>query len=85
MHDAAERSENVSDGNADMNANRKSDGPIVSVKRANKAGIPVAEFVEERESPKRSSARSKVASDTVLESAILNLGEHSRLVAMATS
>jgi hypothetical protein len=38
--------------NADMNANRKSDGPIVPAKRANKAGTPVAEPVEERGSPK---------------------------------
>ena len=68
-----------------MNANRKSDGSIVQAKRANKAETSAAEFVEERESPKRSSARSKVAPDTVPESAILNLGEHSRLVAMATS
>ena len=46
-----ERSENVSDGTADMNAKRESDGPIVPAKRANKAGTPVAEFVEERGSP----------------------------------
>ena len=47
-----ERSENVSDGNADMNANRKSDDPIVPAKRANKTGTLVAESAEERGSPK---------------------------------
>ncbi len=44
----AERSENVNDGTADMDASRKSDGPIVPAKRANKAGTPVAESAEER-------------------------------------
>ncbi len=52
MRRPAERSENVSDGNADMHADRKSDGPIVPAKRANKAGTPGAESVEERGSPK---------------------------------
>ena len=53
---SAERSENVTDGNADMNANRKSDGPIVPAKRANKTGTPVAESAEERGSPKGNAA-----------------------------
>ncbi len=48
----AERSENVSDGNADMNANRKSDDSIVPTKWANKTRTLVAEPVEERGSPK---------------------------------
>lgn len=43
-----ERSENVNDGTADMDASRKSDGPIVPAKRANKAGTLVAESAEER-------------------------------------
>ncbi len=47
-----ERSANVSDGTADMNANRKSDGPVVPAKRTNKTGTPAAESVEERGSPK---------------------------------
>ena len=48
----SERSENVSDGNADMNANRKSDDSIVPAKWANKTRTLVAELVEERGSPK---------------------------------
>ena len=44
----AERSENVNDGTADMDASRKSDGPIVPARRANKAGTPAAESAEER-------------------------------------
>ncbi len=47
-----ERSENVSDGNADMNANRKSDDSIVPAKRANKTRTLAAEPAEERGSPK---------------------------------
>ena len=35
-----------------MPAHGKSDGPIVPAKRTNKPGTPVAEFVEERGSPK---------------------------------
>ena len=64
VHVQAERSENVPDGNADMNAHRKSDGPIVPAKRANKAGTPVAESVEERGSPKGNAARHLLAPDT---------------------
>ncbi len=48
----AERSENVSDGNADMNANRKSDDSIVPAKRANKTRTLAAELVEDRGSLK---------------------------------
>ncbi len=48
----AERSENVSDGNADMNANRKSDDSIVPAKRANKTRTLAAELAKERGSPK---------------------------------
>jgi hypothetical protein len=47
-----ERSENVSDGTADMYADGKSHDPIVPAKRANKAGTPAAESVEERGSPR---------------------------------
>ncbi len=65
----AERSENVSDGTADTDADRKSDGPIVPAKRANKAGTPVAESVEER-GPLEGNALAKVfASDAEPEHA----------------
>ena len=49
-----ERSENVTDGNADKNANRKSDESVVPAKSANKgvAETP-AEPMEERDSTKR--------------------------------
>ena len=60
----AERSENVSDGTAGMNANRKSDDPIVPAKWANKAGTQVAEFMEERGSPKGNALIEIFASDT---------------------
>ena len=49
-----ERSENVSDGKSDMNANRNSDDFVVPSTRGNKAGTPVADRVEERRSPKGS-------------------------------
>ena len=52
-----------------MNANRKSDGPIVPAKRANKAGTPAAESVEERGSPKGNVASHVLAPDTVPGSA----------------
>ncbi len=51
---AVERSENVTDGNADMHADRKSDDFVVLSTRVNKAAAAVAESVEERESPKGS-------------------------------
>jgi hypothetical protein len=60
----AERSENVSDGTADMNANRKSDDPIVPAKWVNKAGTPVAESMEERGSLKGNALTEIFASDT---------------------
>ncbi len=60
-----ERSENVTGGNADMNANRKSDDSIVPAKRANEAGTPVAESAEERGSPKGNAVRHLLAPDTV--------------------
>ncbi len=47
-----------------MNARRKSDGPIVPAKRANKAGTPAAESVEERGSPKGNVATHALAPDT---------------------
>jgi hypothetical protein len=49
-----------------MNANRKSDGPIVPAKRANKAGTPVAESVEERGSLKGNALARVFAPDTEL-------------------
>ena len=53
-HVDVERSENVSGGIADMNADGKSDDFIVLSTRANKAAAAAAESVEERESPKGS-------------------------------
>ena len=50
----SERSENVSDGNADMNANRKSDESVVPATPANNGAAEMpAESVEERDSAKR--------------------------------
>ncbi len=50
----AERSENVTDGNADMNANRKSDESVVPATSANKGAVEApAESIEERDSAKR--------------------------------
>jgi len=50
----AERSENVSDGNADMNANRKSDESVVPATPANNGAAEApAESAEERDSAKR--------------------------------
>ncbi len=46
------RSENLTEGTANMYADGKSDGSIVPSTRANKAATAVAESVEERESPK---------------------------------
>jgi hypothetical protein len=63
-HLPVERSANVTGGTADMNVHRKSDGPIVPAKRANKAGTPAAESVEERGSPKGNAARCGLAPDT---------------------
>ena len=49
-----ERSENVSDGNADMNANRKSDESVVPATPANNGAAEApAEPAEERDSAKR--------------------------------
>ncbi len=59
-----ERSENVTDGTSGMNGNRKSDNPILPAKRANKAGIPVAESAEERGLPKGNAPCHKTALDT---------------------
>ena len=54
VHRPAERSENVSDGNADMNANRKSDESVVPATSANNdAAEASAESIEERDSAKR--------------------------------
>ena len=47
-----ERSANVTDGNADVYADGKSDDSIVPAKRANKTRTLVAELAEERGSPK---------------------------------
>ena len=49
-----ERSANVSDGNADMNANRKSDESVLpSTSANNDAAEAFAESIEERDSAKR--------------------------------
>ena len=64
-----ERSENASGGTADMHAHGKSHGPIVPAKRANKAGTPVAESVEERGPPKGNAAWHFLAPDTEPDSA----------------
>ena len=48
----SERSENVTDGNADVYADGKSDDSIVPAKRVNKTRTLAAELVEERGSPK---------------------------------
>ena len=47
-----------------MNADRKSDGPIVPAKRTNKTGTPAAESVEGRGPPKGNAAMRLLASDT---------------------
>jgi hypothetical protein len=64
------RSANLSEGTAGTYAGGKSDGSIVPTTQANKAGTPVAESVEERESPKRSHVGSVIAPDTEPESAL---------------
>ena len=51
-----ERSANLSEGTADMNADGKSDDFVVPSTRVNKAATAVAESVEERKSPKGSIA-----------------------------
>ena len=54
VHVPAERSENVSDGNADMNAHRKSDESVVPATPANNGAAEApAESAEERDSAKR--------------------------------
>ena len=45
---------NLSEGTTDMYIDEKSDDSVLPAKRANKSRTLVAEFVEERESPKRS-------------------------------
>ena len=53
-HRPAERSENVTDGNADMNVNRKSDESVVPATPANNGATETpAESAEERDSAKR--------------------------------
>ena len=54
VHDPAERSENVTDGNADMNAHRRSDESVVPATPANNGAAEApAESAEERDSAKR--------------------------------
>jgi hypothetical protein len=74
----AERSENVTDGTADMNAKRKSDGPIVPAKRTNKTGTPAAESVEERGSPKGRASSILLLPDSVPEARRHRWGRHGR-------
>jgi hypothetical protein len=50
------RSVNLSEGTTDMYIDEKSDDSVLPAKRANKSRTLVAEFVEGRESPKRSNA-----------------------------
>ncbi len=58
VHRRAERSENVTDGNAEMNANRKSDEFVVPATSANNDAAEVsAESIEERNSTKRNAAQ----------------------------
>ncbi len=52
-----ERSGNVSDGNADVYTDGKSDDSIVPAKRVNKTRTLAAELVEERGSPKGNTNR----------------------------
>jgi len=58
------RSENLTEGAADMHAGGKSDGSIVPTKWVNKAGTPVAESAEERESPKGNDVMVALVPDT---------------------
>ncbi len=60
----SERSENVTDGNADVYTDGKSDDSIVPAKRVNKTRTLAAELVEERGSPKGNVARHVLAPDT---------------------
>jgi hypothetical protein len=59
-----ERSENVSDGQADRHANRKSDESVVPVQRSNTAGTQAAEAAEGRDSPERNAPRSLLVPDS---------------------
>jgi hypothetical protein len=80
---SVERSENVSDGNSDMNANRNSDDFVVPSTRGNKAGTPVADRVEERKSPKGSAIPIVDAPDTEPDSAsICTVGRPRQVAAL---
>lgn len=48
----------------DMHADRESDVSIVPAKRANKVGAPMAESVEERETPKGNAGSTLLVPDT---------------------
>ena len=63
--DLWERSENVSDGTADMHVPGESDDFVVPTKWANKTGTPAAESMKGRRSPKSSHVRLAVTPDTV--------------------
>jgi hypothetical protein len=73
-----ERSANVSDGKADMNAHRKSDDLVVPAKRANKAGTPVAESAEERRSPEGNATQLELLPDTVPDRGGREVGRYGR-------
>ena len=66
----AERTENVTDGNAGMNAHRKSDESVVPATLANNGATEApAESTEERDSAKRNAEHSCLAPDTDSENA----------------
>ena len=79
--DLWERSENVSDGTADVYAIGESDEFIVPLTRANKTATAAAESVEERDSPKgrisaltsmlRAQNRNEVSTGTSRESRLV--------------
>ena len=79
------RSENLTEGTADMHADGKSHGSIVPTKWANKAGTPVAESAEERESPKGNDVMVALVPDTESDFASTITAKHLRHVGMATS
>ena len=53
-HVVLERSANLTEGTADMNADGQSDDFVLPATQANKAGTSAAEFAEGRRSPKGS-------------------------------
>jgi hypothetical protein len=64
QHVVLERSANLTEGTADMNADGKSDDFVLPAKQANKAETLVAELVEGRRSPKGSAGEFVCIPDT---------------------